>query len=298
MAATVDEVDARADAAEEDTGAGSPPAAEPPPAAAGMMRRNLDLVTELAITQFRLRYTGSALGYLWSLFKPALLFGLMYVIFVDLFHVGDTTPYFAIQLLLGIVLWTFFSECTAFAMHSIASSGHLIRKAYFPRFILVVAASLTTVFTFAINLALVVVVALLSHQMDLSLRILWVVPLLVELYVLALGVSLFLAALFVQFRDVGHLWEVISQVLFYGSAVVYPLSILTHKYPFVLRIASCNPVAQIIQDMRHAVVTPQAPWIGTLVGPLVLVPIAISLIALGIGALTFRRLSPHFAENL
>lgn len=273
------------------TAAAAPPAPSP-------VRRHLNLVRELAVTQFQLRYTGSALGYLWSLLKPALLFGLMYVIFVDLFHVGDTTPYFAIQLLLGIVLWTFFSECTAFSMQSIAGTGHLIRKAYFPRWIMVMAASLTSIFTFLINLALVIIVAILSRQIDLGLRIVWILPLLLELYLLALGISLFLAALYVQFRDVGHLWEVVSQVMFYGSAVVYPLSILGHRYPAALKIAACNPVAQIIEDMRHVVVTPQAPWTVDYLGGLYLVPLGITALAVIVGALTFRRLSPHFAENL
>ncbi len=187
------------------------------------------LTLELAISQFKLRYTQSVLGYLWSLVKPAMLFGIMYVVFDKLFHVNDNTPFYPIQLLLGIVTWTFFAECTATSMQAIASNGGLLRKAYFPRSILVIAASFTSLFTFVINLTLVFVIAVALRQIDVGLRIVAVVPLLIELYLLSLGLSLFLSALFVQYHDVGHLWEVVQQALFYGSGVMFSLTYVMQR---------------------------------------------------------------------
>jgi len=182
------------------------------------------LTVELAISQFKLRYTGSVLGYFWSLLKPAMIFAIMYFIFVDLFKINDGTQFYGMQVLLGIVVWTFFAECTSSAMQAIASNGGLIRKAYFPRSILVIAASLSALFTFVINLLIVFVIAVALHQIDISLRIIVVLPLLLELYLLALGISLFLAALFVQYHDVSHLWEVLMQLLFYASGVMFSLT--------------------------------------------------------------------------
>ena len=129
------------------------------------------LTVELAISQFKLRYTGSVLGYFWSLLKPAMIFAIMYFIFVDLFKIQDGTEFYGMQVLLGIVVWTFFAECTSSAMQAIASNGGLIRKAYFPRSILVIAASLSALFTFVINLLIVFVIAVGLHQIDISLTL-------------------------------------------------------------------------------------------------------------------------------
>jgi ABC-2 type transport system permease protein len=286
------------------------------------------LTLELAVTQFKLRYTKSALGYAWSLLKPAMLFGITYVIFVDLFHVEDGTPDYGIQLLLGIVTWTFFAECTAASMQAIAGSGGLIRKAYFPRSILVIAASLSSVFTFLINLTLVALIAVLLHQIDFGLRMLVVIPLLVELYFLVLGISLFLSALFVQYHDVGHIWEVLMQLLFYGSGVMFSLTYvlqragLAHRpgtaptaphFLWAAQLLAANPIMQIIEDLRHALVTPVAPWTASVVtGHLVAlgqthplhaslllpVPFLLVLLIFAGGALTFRSRARTFAEDL
>jgi ABC-2 type transport system permease protein len=287
------------------------------------------LTVELAISQFKLRYTGSVLGYFWSLLKPAMIFAIMYFIFVDLFKIQDGTQFYGMQVLLGIVVWTFFAECTSSSMGAIASNGGLIRKAYFPRSILVIAASLSSLFTFVINLLIVFVIALGLHQIDISLRIILVLPLLLELYLLALGVSLFLSALFVQFHDVSHLWEVLMQLLFYASGVMFSLTYVlqrlhlalevgtTQPQPphllWIVQVMAANPIMQNIEDLRHALLTPQAPWTELVVtGHLAAVhqyaaldvpwevplPFLAVLMVVTFGALTFRARARSFAENL
>ena len=287
------------------------------------------LTVELAISQFKLRYTGSVLGYFWSLLKPAMIFAIMYFIFVDLFKINDGTQFYGMQVLLGIVVWTFFAECTSSAMQAIASNGGLIRKAYFPRSILVIAASLSALFTFVINLLIVFVIAVGLHQIDISLRIIVVLPLLLELYLLALGVSLFLAALFVQFHDVSHLWEVLMQLLFYASGVMFSLTYVLqrlhlalevgttkHETPhllWIVQVMAANPIMQTVEDLRHALLTPQAPWTELVVtGHLAAVhqyaaldvpwevplPFLAVLLVVTFGALTFRFRARSFAENL
>ena len=268
-----------------------------PPAGSGM-RRHLNLTRELAVTQFKLKYTGSVLGYLWSLLKPMMTFGIMWAVFERLLHAGRTSDRFTMQLLVGIVIWTFFAETTITAVNAIVVNGNLINKASFPRAILVVASSLTALMTFAINLTLIVLIAGASHQLTLGWHSLAAIPLLIELYVLVIGISMLLSALFVFYRDLGHIWEILSQLLLYASAIVFPLTILHDARK--LQVAAMNPLAQIVEDARHALVTqdPTVPWSAHFLEGAWVVPFAITAIILATGAAIFRHLTPRFAEYL
>ncbi len=261
------------------------------------LARNVNLTRELALTQFKLKYAGSALGYVWSLVKPMMLFGVLYVIFERLMHTG-TGENFPMQLLLGIVVWTFFAETTGAAVSVVASNGSLIKKASFPRPILVIAATVASSMSFLINVVLVMVVGIAFQQMQLGWHSLLAIPLLVELYVLVIGLSLFLSALFVFYRDLGHIWEISVQMLFWGSAIFFTLSGPTvAKY---VKIIGLNPMAQIIEDLRHALVTTTVPWTASLLEDqwLIIVPFALVGISLALGMFVFRRLEPRFAEYL
>jgi ABC-2 type transport system permease protein len=256
--------------------------------------RYFNLVRELALSNFKLKYTGSVLGYLWSLFKPLMYFGVLYVIFVDFFRLR--APDFPLQLFVAIVLFTFFSECTATALGSIAGNAHLIRKANFPLSALVVSNSVTALLTLAINLSLVVVVGTAFGRLHLGLHSLVTPLLLVELYLFSLGVGMILASAYVFYRDLGHAWEVFLQVLLYGCGVVFPISVVPVKY---LNFFFLNPLAQIIEDFRHALVTQTAaPWTVNLVGPVFFVPLVLTMVVFAAGLLLFRRLAPLFAESL
>lgn len=258
------------------------------------LTQNLALVREISWTQFKLKYTGSVLGYLWSLLKPAMLFAILYLVFGVVFNQRQNE--FALQLLVGIVLFTFFTECTSVGLGSIVGNGGLIQKAYFPRWILVVASSMTAAMTFVINFVLIVAIATPWGHLHPGLRSLAVIPLVLELYLLALGFSLLLSSLFVFYRDLGHVWEILTQVIFYGSAVVFPVTLVAHYLS--LKVFYLNPVAQIIEDVRHALVIDAVPSVASSIGAVALLPIAISLAVFLIGAFVFRALSPSFAENL
>jgi ABC-2 type transport system permease protein len=265
--------------------------------------RYWSLVRELSITNFKLKYTGSALGYIWSLVKPLAYFGVLYVIFVQLFH--QTQDDFGLQLLLAVVIFSFFTECTSAGLGSIAGNGHLIRKATFPLSALVISTSVTALFTFLINMALVLVVALVAGKLSLGWHDLAVPFLLVELYVLSLGIGMILASAFVFFRDVGHVWEVVSQLLVYACGVVFPAKrvIQTHiVLPFHLNLAQVyfmNPIAQNIEDLRHALITPAAAWSISITGAgIYAVALGVSVACFAIGLALFGRLAPFFAESL
>jgi ABC-2 type transport system permease protein len=266
------------------------------------MQRNLNLVRELAFTNFKLKYTGSALGYLWSLVKPLMLFGIMYAVFARLLKAGAGAPEFEVQLLLGIVLWNFFTEATSTAIGSIAAAGNLIRRAYFPRWILVVSSTLTALMTFVINTALIVVITVAIGHMHLSLRSLMAPLFFIELVALIVGLSLLLSALFVFYRDVGHIWEIISLVLFYASTIVFPFTILVTE-PGVtpsrdLWFAGLNPIAQIVQDLRWSLVSPGVHPMVNYLGVGYVIPLVIVAVIFVIGFGVFHRLTPRFAENL
>jgi ABC-2 type transport system permease protein len=265
--------------------------------------RYWSLVRELSITNFKLKYTGSVLGYVWSLVKPLAYFGVLYVIFVQLFH--QTQDDFGLQLLLAVVIFSFFTECTSAGLGSIAGNGHLIRKATFPLSALVISTSVTALFTFLINLALVLVVAGVAGKLRLGWQDLAVPFLLVELYVLSLGVGMVLASAFVFFRDVGHVWEVVAQLLVYACGVVFPAKrvIQTHLVlPAHLTLAHVyfvNPIAQNIEDLRHALITPAAAWTITITGVgAYALALGLSAACFAVGLALFARLAPYFAESL
>jgi ABC-2 type transport system permease protein len=266
-----------------------PPTARPSP-----LRVNLNLTRELAVTSFKLKYTGSALGYAWSLVKPLLIFGMTYAVFVQVLKAGRSDPSFPVELLVGIVLWTFFADATSSAVGAIVANGHIIRKAYFPRWIVVVASTLSATMTLAVNLALVLLIGLPLGWFHVGLQTLLVPLLFIELYILVVGIGLLMSALFVFYRDLGHVWEITLQLLFYASAILFPLTLITKSFPF----AVMNPIAQIMEDMRRALITSAIPWSSSILGWFMVVPCLIVCGSLAVGYLVFHRSSPRFAEAL
>jgi ABC-2 type transport system permease protein len=266
---------------------------EPP----SRLAANWGLTKELAVTSFKLKYAGSFLGYVWTLVKPLILFGTMYVVFALFLLRGRTAAQenFPVELLLGIVAWSFFAEATTGALYAIVGNGEMIRKARFPRWTLVLASSVSAGMTLSINVALLIVVGLLLHWYDTGVQALLVPALLLELYVFALGLGFLLAALFVTFRDLGHIWEIALQLLFYASAIVFPLSLIPGSFRILVAL---NPLAQIIEDMRHVLVSSAAPSSIAVLGWRLAVPLAVVSASALVGALLFSRLSRGFGERL
>lgn len=261
-------------------------------------KRNRVLLRELVITDFKLRYQGSALGYLWSLLKPLFLFVIMYIVFGMLVKLG-TIEHYAVYLLLGIVLWSFFAEATNQGMMSILNRGDLIRKINFPKYIIVLSTTISALINLTLNLVIVFVLMLIN-----GIEITMMTPMLfvyiIEIYLFALGLALFLATLNVKYRDTGHIWEIIMQAAFYATPIIYPLAVVIEKSELAAQILLLNPVAQAIQDARHSVVTDQSVTIGQLFdNPLYqLIPFVLVILVFIGGILYFRRHSKYFAENV
>ncbi|HEY2594545.1 MAG TPA: ABC transporter permease [Chloroflexota bacterium] len=260
-------------------------------------RSNLNLTRELAVTTFKLKYTGSVLGYAWSLVKPLLIFGMTYLVFALFLLRGRTRAdeNFPVQLLLGIVVWTFFADATLSAVGAIVGNAHIVRKAYFPRWILVVASTLSATMTLGVNLSLMLAIGLPLGWFHVGWYTLVLPLLFLELYALVAGVGLLVSALFVFYRDLGHVWEITLQLLFYASAIVFPISLIHGGFR---ELMAFNPMAQIIEDMRRALVTTVEPWTSEVLGSLIAVPIIAVALLLGLGYVVFHRLAPKFGEAL
>lgn len=257
------------------------------------------LLRQLVITDFKLRYKGSALGYVWSLLKPMAMFAVMYVVFIHYLKFGQDEPHFAVALLLGIVLWNYFAEATMNGMSAIVSKGDLMRKLAFPRYVLVLSGSFSALINLVINL-LVVSVLIALNGVDISWRALGILPVIIELHIFSLAVALLLSTLYVKLRDVNYIWELILQVGFYATPIFYPMSVLLDVSLEAAKAALLNPMAQIIQDARWSLVSPDTltTWKMFDGGPLAFVPIALVLIILVVGVLYFKKSSPHFAEDV
>jgi ABC-2 type transport system permease protein len=262
-----------------------------------LSKQNRALLHELVITDFKLRYQGSVLGYAWSLLRPLLLFCILYVVFVKFLRLGAGVPHYPIYLLLGIVLWSFFSEMTSQSLSSIVARGDLIRKIRIPRWIIVLSSSVSALINLALNL-LVVVVFMVINGVDISGSALWFPFILGEIYLFALGVSLVLSAAFVKYRDISHIWEVAMQALFYLTPILYPLTLITNET--FQRLLLLNPMAQAIQDARNALVTSETLTIAEVFNSPAarLIPVAVCILVLVLGTLYFKKESKYFAENI
>ena len=259
----------------------------------------LIILKQLVITDFKLRYKESFLGYIWTLLKPLALFAVMYVVFVHFLKFGADVPHFAVYLLLGTVLWNFFAETTTTGMSAIVGKGDLMRKLFFPRYIVVVAASMSALINLAINLV-VVTIFIVLNGVELSPRALLIIPVIVELYVLALSMAFFLGALCVKLRDVSYIWELALQAGFYATPIFYPLSMVIKASPLAAKLILLNPMAQIIQDARWAVISPstQTVWSHIDRWYVQAIPLVIVISLLVLSVIYFKRQSPGFAENI
>jgi ABC-2 type transport system permease protein len=262
----------------------------------GRFRYPIILLRQMVITDFKLRYQSSVLGYLWSLLKPLVLFAILDVVFVRFLKVGGKTPYYSVYLLLGIVLWTFFVEVTSQGIKAIVDRSDLLRKINFPRYIIVLSAAFSALINLAFNLSVIAVFMFLAHVPLRPIALL--TPFLVlELFFFSAATAFYLSALFVRFRDLSYIWELFLQAAFYATPIIYPLSAVPTQYSKWLLL---NPLAQIIQDFRYILITPETATGASVLHSLwaQAIPFVIFILVI-IGATAyFRRQSKYFAEDV
>jgi ABC-2 type transport system permease protein len=268
-----------------------------PSAVGGDWRRLAQLTRLLAVTDFRLRFFGSVLGYVWQVMHPLLLFGVLYLVFTEVVRLGGDVKFYGVALLAGIVLFVFLSEATSQSVQSLVEREPIVRKIQFPRFAVPLSVVVTALFRLGPNLLVVIVFLLAAGG---RIRLSWLeLPILIALLmVLAVGLASLLSALFVHFRDVKPIWDVILQVLFYASPIFYPITLITNDT--LREVLMMNPFAAILQQFRHAVIDPSHPSAYEAIGSnaLILVPLGLlAVLAVG-GFRYFDRKAPRVAEEL
>jgi ABC-2 type transport system permease protein len=273
--------------------------AQPPAAGVGGqtgMRRFWNLTWTLAVTDFKLRFYGSVLGYVWTLARPFLFFGVIYFVFTEIVGLDKDVPNYGVYILFALVLFQFFGEATGGCVNSLVVRESMLRKMRFPRLVIPLAVVLTALFNLGMTLIAVFIFALAS---GIAPTWSWLeLPLIIVILTLfATGIGLLLSALFVRYRDVQPIWEVVSQMLFYASPVLYVATMVPETYQ---RAYLANPVAALLTEMRHAVVDPGARPVWEAIGDPVrlLIPIGIVVVVFVLGLLVFRREAPRIAENL
>ncbi|MEA2371238.1 MAG: type transport system permease protein [Solirubrobacteraceae bacterium] len=270
-----------------------------PSAIGGDLRRTATLTIVIARTDFKLRFFGSVLGYVWQLMRPLMLFGVLYFVFTQLIHVANL-PFYGVALLLGIVLFTFFSEATGGAVTCVMGRENLVRKIQFPRMVIPMSVVLTACFNLALNLVVVFIFASIS---GLTPRWTWLalLPLVLLLVAFASGLAMMLSALYVRYRDIQPIWEVFLQALFYGSLIIVPFeTVVQQGHTQIAHILLADPLAAIVQEARNLVVGSAYVAAPRAIGGAgwLLVPIAIIVGTCVVGWRVFNREAPRIAEEL
>jgi ABC-2 type transport system permease protein len=262
-------------------------------------RYSVILLKQLVKTDFKLRYQGSMLGYLWSLLRPLFMFVILYLVFTVFLPTSKDIPHKAVYLFLGIVLWNYFGEMTSGSVGAILGKGDLLRKINFPKYVVILAVAASATINLLLN-AIIVAIFMIFNHVSISWSALLVLPLLAELFLLGIGLAFFLSALFVKFRDVSYIWDVLMQAGFYATPILYSLSQIAQAHHTVARLLILSPPAQIIQDARYVLVTPVSATIHTLYPGrswVWLIPICITIAIALAGSLYFRTRSRFFAEE-
>jgi ABC-2 type transport system permease protein len=268
-----------------------------PTALGGGWKRFVDLVYLMSVTEFKRTYFGTALGYLWSICRPLLLFAVLLEVFTHIFRLGSTVPHYPVLLLFNIILFGFFQGGTGASVSSIVAQEGIVRKTQFPRLAIPLAVIMTGLFDLALNLIVV-----FGFILGFGISPLWtwlLLPVLIALlFVFTLGVSMILSSLYPRFRDIGIIWTVVATALFYATPVLYPLEKVSGRLRDVIAI---NPITPILGAARKWIIDPHAPGPGSAAagGPMRLaIAMVIYVVICVLGVWIFNREAPRIAEEL
>ena len=263
----------------------------------GDLGRFWNLTRTLAATDWKVRFYGSALGYVWSLLRPLMLFGIVYFVFSEIVGAGAGVEHYGVILLLAMILYFFFSEVTGAGMTAMVDRESLLRKVGFPRAVVPLSVALVAAMNLALNLVVLAVFVLASGVQPRWTWLLLPIPFVLML-VFATGMAMLLSALYVRYRDVRPIWEVILQAFFYATPILYPIEAVIKQSETLAKVALLNPIATLIQESRHLLTG--APSVTSVLGSdvLLLVPLAIFVGATWLGVRVFERLAPLAAEEL
>jgi len=267
------------------------------PAGQSPLRHFMYVTSALTATEFKLRYFGSVLGYLWTVLRPLMLFGVLYLVFTHVVRFGDAVPHYPVVLLAGIVVFNFFSEATSGGLGSLVARENLLRKVSFPRAAVPISVSLTAAANLALGILVVFAFALIDGVEVTAgwLGFLLCVTLMIGL---ATASSVLLSVLFVRYRDVQPIWEVALQLLFWGTPIIYTIESVHNAT--ARHLLMLNPLAVLIQQGRHWLVPGSTESAAAAIGGTwrLLAPLAIAAFVVWWSAWLFRRREGRLAEEL
>ena len=246
------------------------------------------LIRELAWTDFKVKYNSSILGYLWSLINPLMIFGILYLVF-SVFMRFEGIEHYQLYLLLGIILWNYFSDATLNGMQSMLFKAPLMSNTIFPKWAVIVASNITSLITLCLNL-LVFIVFFMFSSAAVTMRAWLIVFYLLQLVILSFSASLFLSSFYLKFRDLHHIWSVALQIGFWLTPVIYPVSIIPGHFR---RILFLSPMARIIHDARSVLIYDSGPALGHTI-----VSFTMIIFILVTGVAVFLKRSGKFAEEI
>jgi lipopolysaccharide transport system permease protein len=243
-----------------------------------------ELIKNLTTAELKNRYQNTTLGFFWSILSPLLLALVLYFVFRNLFRQEEN---FAINLLVGIMAWRFFITGTTLSLSAIVSKPSLVTKVYVPRWILVLSSVLANLIGSLLEfLILVPIIFILLGSLPLTILLFPVIHVLY--FWLILGIGLFLSSLFVYFRDLNQVWEVLVNILFFMSPIIYPLSIVPES---LMTYYLLNPVTALVIIYRDVMIGGSLPSLDNLI-----VVIGLGAVIFLVGVFTFNRLQRRFAE--
>jgi ABC-2 type transport system permease protein len=259
-------------------------------------RHFVHVTQALTSTEFKLRYFDSVLGYLWTFLRPLMLFGVLYIVFTHIVRFGEEVPHYPVVLLAGIVVFNFFSEATSGGLGSLVVRENLLRKVSFPRAAVPISVSMTSAANLALGIVVVFAFAIVDGVTP-SLGWLGFLACVAGVIVLATALSVLLSVLYVRYRDAQPIWEVSLQLLFWGTPIIYTIESPSES---LRQVMMCNPLAVLIQQGRHWLVESSTMSAGEAIGNplLLLIPLAITALAIASSVVLFRRQSPRIAEDL
>jgi ABC-2 type transport system permease protein len=259
-------------------------------------RRLFALAWTLAVTDFKLRFYGSALGYAWTLVRPFALFGVIWVVFAEIVDIGDGVKNFPAYILLSMTFFQFFRAIVDNGLISLVSRENLLRKMRFPRLVIPIAVTLGALFELGLTLAAVTIFFFASGVWP-NWGWLELVPIAVLVTMLGTGAGLLLSVLYVRFRDMAPIWDVVAQMLFYATPIIYVATLVPES---ARQWYMLNPLAAALTELRHGVIDPTAPTAAAVIGgwERLLIPLALTFGLFALGAWAFAREAPRVAENL
>ena len=267
-----------------------------PSALGGGGRRFFELLYLISVTDFKKTYFGTALGYVWSLVRPLVMFAVLLFVFTQIFRIGSLVNDYEVLLLFNIVVFSFFQEATNLAVTSVVTNEGIVRKTQFPRLVIPMAPVLTSLFNLGVNM-IAVVIFVLAFGVTPTWTWFFFPVVVATLFVLTAATSMLLSSLYVRYRDVAIIWSVAATALFYGTPVLYPFEIVPERFRDILIL---NPLTPLFAQARKWIIDPTAPGAVETVGgwghliPPVLIVVALCVLAVWV----FNREAPRVAEEL